>query len=195
MGPGSAAHRFALRSIRGTQASERPGAIPAFLFSAALTQFTDVIIRQRVARMRPMTGSSGSSSIPHVLDSISGGGDYWMPAFAGMTGRAASGPGLFWFALRNPVYRRHHPRKRMIQYSARSRFHLWRRRLQDARLRGHDRRRAGSNPGLFLFHLSPRAAGLSRERFTMPQRMPGKSSVNRILSGCRDSERGRACNT
>src|SRR3982074_3931371 len=30
MDPGSAAHRFALRSIRGTQTNKRPGVIPAF---------------------------------------------------------------------------------------------------------------------------------------------------------------------
>src|SRR5258708_4894752 len=65
MGPGSAAHRFALRSIRGTQVSERPGAIPAFFCFA---------LRNSVYRR-----------IPRVLDSISDGGDYWMPAFAGMT--------------------------------------------------------------------------------------------------------------
>jgi hypothetical protein len=46
MDPGSAAHRFALRSIRGTQVSERPGAIPAFFVSRCATQFTDVIIRE-----------------------------------------------------------------------------------------------------------------------------------------------------
>jgi len=32
-----------------------------------------------------MTGSGGRSSIPRVLVSITGGGDYWIPAFAGMT--------------------------------------------------------------------------------------------------------------
>ena len=44
-------------------------------------------------------------------------------------------------------------------------------------------RESGAPPSLL-----PLWAGLSRERFTMPQRMPGKSRVNRILSGCRDSE-------
>ncbi|HMH96532.1 MAG TPA: hypothetical protein VK577_08150, partial [Bradyrhizobium sp.] len=60
----------------------------------------------------------------------------------GMTRRKTRRPGaipaFFCFALRNSVYRRHHSRKRMIKYSAGSRFHLWRRRLLDARIRGHD---------------------------------------------------------
>jgi hypothetical protein len=47
---------------------KRPGAIPAFL------HLRGVIVRE-----------SGRSSTPRLLDSISDGGDYWMPAFAGMT--------------------------------------------------------------------------------------------------------------
>jgi hypothetical protein len=34
----------------------------------------------------------GRSSIPRLVDSIAGAGDYWMPAFAGMTGRVQSRP-------------------------------------------------------------------------------------------------------
>jgi hypothetical protein len=34
---------------------------------------------------RPMTGSGGRSSTPRPLGSGLDGGDYWMPAFAGMT--------------------------------------------------------------------------------------------------------------
>jgi hypothetical protein len=57
--------RFELRSA-STQ-NKRPGAIPAFF------DLRVVIVRER-----------GRSSIPRVLDSISDGGDYVMPAFAGM---------------------------------------------------------------------------------------------------------------
>jgi hypothetical protein len=48
--------------------AKRPGVIPAFAF------FTAVIVRE-----------SGRSSTPRLLDSISDGCDYWIPAFAGMT--------------------------------------------------------------------------------------------------------------
>jgi len=37
MDPGSAAHRFALRSIRGTK-NQRPGTIPAFFFSVIASE-------------------------------------------------------------------------------------------------------------------------------------------------------------
>jgi hypothetical protein len=50
------------------EAKKRPGAIPAFF------DYTFVIVRE-----------GGRSSTLRPLDSISGGGDYWMPAFAGMT--------------------------------------------------------------------------------------------------------------
>jgi len=35
------------------------------------------------------SGLTGRSSTPGVLDSISYAGDYWIPAFAGMTGARA----------------------------------------------------------------------------------------------------------
>jgi hypothetical protein len=40
----------------------------------------------------------GRSSTPRALDSISGAGDYWMPAFAGMTGGEAI-PAFFYLVI------------------------------------------------------------------------------------------------
>src|SRR5216684_4191204 len=45
-----------------------------------------VITRHRVgASRRPMTGSSGRSKYSRALEVPMRGGDYWIPAFAGMT--------------------------------------------------------------------------------------------------------------
>jgi hypothetical protein len=46
MAPGSAAHRFALRSIRGTQTNKRPGVIPAFLRHCERSEDSS-LLRQR----------------------------------------------------------------------------------------------------------------------------------------------------
>jgi hypothetical protein len=56
--------RFALQPGHDEK-QQRPGAIPAFF------HYTSVIVRE-----------GGRCSIRRLLDSIRGGGDYWMPAFA-----------------------------------------------------------------------------------------------------------------
>jgi hypothetical protein len=63
--------RFELRLL---QQNERPGAIPAFFISCAVAVRYAVIVRE-----------GGRSSTPRRLGCIADVGDYWMPAFAGMT--------------------------------------------------------------------------------------------------------------
>src|SRR5882672_12097795 len=69
-GPRISSAPFALRSV-GERKHQRPGAIPAFFVSCHST----VIVRE-----------GGRSSTLRLLDFSSDAGDYWMPAFAGMTG-------------------------------------------------------------------------------------------------------------